>query len=104
MLNKEEKDKLFDELFKEQKVVMKEILSLGRMALDDDKFSFFRKKVFNSFGISGLEDITKKILDIIWTYAYFIGRIISKYKIKTNNKPIGTKKWKILGKKFIKNK
>ncbi len=55
MLTPSEADDLSRLIKEEQKQVMKSILNHAKMALDNSKFELFKKVVFNSFGLSGLQ-------------------------------------------------
>jgi len=59
MLTKIEANTLTEELQREQKIQMKNILNYAKMALDDSKFDLFKRTVFNAFGKSGLETIVQ---------------------------------------------
>jgi len=63
MLTNQEKLALEDEVLRENKKAMRQILLWGEGALSEDKFKIFRNTVLNSFGKSGLETYTKGILD-----------------------------------------
>jgi len=58
---------LSKEILEKNKEVMKDILALARQGLDESRFNFFRKEVFNKFGVSGfqgaLENILSKYMD-----------------------------------------
>ncbi len=58
MLNQEEAKQLYNEITIQQKNAMKKVLNNARMALDEEKFKFFKKLVFDTFGVSGLETST----------------------------------------------
>ena len=59
MLTKIEANTLTEELQREQKIQMKNILNYAKMALDDSKFDLFKRTVFNAFGVSGLQKSTE---------------------------------------------
>lgn len=63
MLTPEEKERVEQEILSENKKVMKEILVLAEFCVPTDKFESFRHKIFDQFGLSGLETKTKKTLD-----------------------------------------
>ena len=63
MLNSEQSQELSKEILDHNKEVMKDILALARQGLDAERFNFFRKEVFNKFGVSGLETVVKTAID-----------------------------------------
>ena len=63
MLNDKQAQELCKEVLDKNKEVMKDILALARQGLDAERFSFFRKEVFNKFGVSGLETSVKVAVD-----------------------------------------
>jgi hypothetical protein len=63
MLNEQQAQELSKEILDRNKEVMKDILALARQGLDAERFNFFRKEVFNKFGVSGLETVVKTAVD-----------------------------------------
>lgn len=63
MLNEQQSQELSKEILDRNKEVMKDILALARQGLDAERFNFFRKEVFNKFGVSGLETVVKTAVD-----------------------------------------
>lgn len=63
MLDKKQSQELAREILDKNKEVMKDILALARQGLDEGRFNFFRKEVFNKFGVSGLETVVKNAVD-----------------------------------------
>lgn len=63
MLNEQQSQELSKEILDHNKEVMKDILALARQGLDADRFNFFRKEVFNKFGVSGLQSIVESAID-----------------------------------------
>jgi hypothetical protein len=63
MLNAQQSQELSKEILDRNKEVMKDILALARQGLDAERFNFFRKEVFNKFGVSGLETVVKTAVD-----------------------------------------
>jgi hypothetical protein len=63
MLNDQQSQELCKEILDNNKEVMKDILALARQGLDAERFNFFRKEVFNKFGVSGLETSVKTAVE-----------------------------------------